>query len=250
MWLALPLVHLVGSAEAKAPADRVVVFAAVSLTEALNEVSAAFEARTGIEVVVSYAASSTLARQIEAGAPADLFVSAHVAWMDYLDDAGWLVADTRENLVGNRLVLVAAAGEPRRLVQSPEQALVDYLGSGHLAMGDPDHVPAGIYAKAALETYGLWKSVAHRAAPAVDVRAAMTLVARGESPLGIGYASDAVPFAELQVVATFPPESHPPIVYPVAMVKEHDSVSVRDFYSYLISADSREVFLRYGFSAP
>lgn len=244
-WLLLGLAAL-GSSSA---AETIRVFAATSTTEALNEVSTTYEALSGLKVVAAYAASSVLARQIEAGAPADLFLSAHPSWTDHLERKGRLAPGSRVDLLGNDLVLVSRSGGAEALSVEGELRRV-LLADGPLAIADPDHVPAGVYGKAALEHFGLWTAVADRAARAVNVRAAMALVARGESPAGIGYATDSAPFTELHVLAMFPPESHPPIVYPLAIVAGRDTPAVRDFRDFLTSPAAAEIFSSHGFRIP
>ena len=195
------------------------VFAAASLKEALDDAAAAYRKQTGVPVRVSYAASSALARQIEQGAPADVFFSADLEWMDYLQQRNRLDVATRRSLLGNRLVLIAPRASKARVDLKRPATLLAALGDGRLAVGQTRTVPAGKYAKASLESLSLWNGVRPRLAESESVRAALMLVARGETPLGIVYASDAKAEPGVRVVATFPEDSHPPIVYPVAALR-------------------------------
>lgn len=230
-----------------AAAERIVVFAAASLSTALAEIEARFEARTGHEVVLALAGSSVLARQIQQGAPADVFVSANAGWMDTLEADGLLEAGTRVDLLGNALALVAHGREARPVTIGPDLDLAGLLGEGRLAMALVDAVPAGIYGKAALEHLGLWEAVAPRVAQVDNVRAALALVATGEAPYGIVYATDAAAEADVTAIGTFPHGSHPPIVYPAADVAGRDVPAEADFLAYLRGPEAREVFERQGF---
>jgi molybdate transport system substrate-binding protein len=237
---------LIASADAAAR-DTITVYAAASLTNALQDVDAGYTKQTGTPVTESFASSSTLARQIEAGAPAQVFISADTKWMDYLAQKG-LVAN-EVTFLGNELVLVAPADSPLR-AQTIDRGTgwLDLLGrDGRLAVGDPDHVPAGIYAMEALERLGAWDTVEPRLARAEDVRGALALVERGDAPLGIVYATDARVSAKVRIVGTFPAGSHSEIVYPAATVKGADSAAVRDYFKYLGGAAARATFARYGF---
>jgi len=219
------------------------VFAAASLKNALDEVAALSPAKPSI----SYGASSALARQIEAGAPAQVFVSADLDWMDYLDKRKLLKPGTRRNLLGNRLVLVAPAGSTAAPEIRAGFPLAALLGNGRLAVGDPQHVPAGKYAQAALTKLGVWDSVASRLAPSENVRVALALVARGEAPLGIVYATDAASEPKVRVAATFPEGLHPPIVYPVALTKAAGAPAAA-FVALLASPAALAVFQKHGFT--
>jgi molybdate transport system substrate-binding protein len=196
--------------------DAVLVFAAASLKNALDAALADYEARTGSQIVVSYAASSALARQIEEGAPADLFFSADNEWMNYLADKDLLATGTRVTLLQNDLALIAPTDSELALTIGPDFPIAAALGDGRLAMAATGSVPAGKYGRAALETLGVWDSVAGQVAEADNVRAALQLVARGEAPLGIVYATDARAEAGVKLLGVFAPASHPPILYPVA----------------------------------
>lgn len=234
-----------------AQADDPLVFAAASLKPALDAVIASPAVATLGHVKVSYAASSQLALQIEAGAPASLFVSADQDWMDYLAARRLILASTRSNLLGNALVLVAPSGSTRELTIANGFDLAGALGAGgHLAVAEPDSVPAGKYAKAALVQLGAWKAVESRIVAAENVRAALNFVARGEVPLGIVYRSDAVSEPRVRVLGVFPATSHAPIVYPVAIVAGHDSPTVRKLRDLLHAAPEQAIFHAYGFSDP
>jgi molybdate transport system substrate-binding protein len=243
----LALLVVVGGALTARAADTQ-VFAAASLKNALDDVAARYEAATGKPVAVSYAASSALARQIEQGAPADIFISADLDWMDYLQGKDLVQPQTRVSLLGNRIVLVAPADSAVDIDIVEGFPLADLLGDGRLAMGDPAAVPAGKYGKAALERLGVWQTVEAKIAPAENVRAALALVARGEAPLGIVYRTDAVAEKGVKVVGTFPEETHPPIVYPVALVASSTSPHAAAFLAFLRSAKARGAFEGQGFT--
>ncbi len=244
-WLAL---IVLSSAPVAAQQRPVTVLAAASLQESMNAAADIWARRGHPRPVVSFAASSALARQAEAGAPADLFVSADLEWMDYLDTRGVLAAGTRATLLGNRLVLVAPADSRVQVALRPGVDLRRVLGQGRLAMADPDAVPAGRYGKAALERLGAWNSVAPQVVRAENVRAALALVERGVAPLGIVYATDAKASAKVRVVATFPAASHPPIVYPIARLKASRNPEGEAFRRFLISRAGKAIFIRYGFT--
>jgi molybdate transport system substrate-binding protein len=227
----------------------VLVFAAASLKTTLDRVAPAIERQAGTVLRVSYTGSSALARQIEAGAPAGVFISADEAWMDYLEERALIEPGTRVRLLGNRLVLVSPAARPVRLRLEPGIDLRPALGDGRLAVADPATVPAGRYARAALEALGVWPEVATRLAPADNVRAALLLVARGEAPLGVVYATDARAEPGVAVVDTFGADTHPPIVYPAALVAPA-STPARRVLEALASAPVRDEFLRDGFTPP
>jgi molybdate transport system substrate-binding protein len=231
-----------------AAAQDVTVFAAASLKNALDAVGTAWEAETGKRVTVSYAASSALARQIEEGAPADVFVSADIEWMAYLAERGLIAEGTEVRLLGNRLVLIAPAESAAAAEIAPRFDLAGLLGDGRLAMANVEAVPAGRYGRAALESLGVWETVADRVAQAENVRAALALVASGEAPLGIVYATDAAAEDEVRVVGTFPEDSHPPIVYPAAVTAEAASPDARAFLDWLQGEAAEEVFAAEGFA--
>lgn len=224
------------------------VFAAASLKEALDEAAAAYRKQTGVPVRVSYAASSALARQIEQGAPADVFFSADLEWMDYLQKRNRLDVATRRSLLGNRLVLIAPRASKAQVDLKRPATLLAALGDGRLAVGQTRTVPAGKYAKASLESLSLWNGVRPRLAESESVRAALMLVARGETPLGIVYASDAKAEPGVRVVATFPEDSHPPIVYPVAALRGARVAQAARFVRWLGSPAADALFTKRGFA--
>ena len=237
------------SPTARAPdAAGLTVFAAASLKEALDEAAAAYRKQTGVPVRVSYAASSALARQIEQGAPADVFFSADLEWMDYLQKRNRLDVATRRSLLGNRLVLIAPRASKAQVDLKRPATLLAALGDGRLAVGQTRTVPAGKYAKASLESLSLWNGVRPRLAESESVRAALMLVARGETPLGIVYASDAKAEPGVRVVATFPEDSHPPIVYPVAALRGARAAQATRFVQWLASPAADALFTKRGFT--
>lgn len=231
----------------QAMAADVVVFAAASLKEALDDQAKQFEAANGHKVVISYGASNALAKQIEAGAPADLFMSADLDWMDYVDQKSLVMPGTRVNLLRNAPVLIAPASSRSTLKIGPGFALAAALGQEKLAMANPDSVPAGKYGKSALETLGVWASVEKQVARAENVRAALALVSRGEAPFGIVYATDAFADKGVRIVDTFLPDSHPPIVYPAAILTSSKSPAAKPLLYYLRSGPARAVWDKYGF---
>jgi molybdate transport system substrate-binding protein len=237
---------VLGASPARAD-QPVTIFAAASTMEAVNAVARAYEAGGRGAVRPVFAASSTLALQIARGAPADLFLSANTAWMDDLERRGVLEPRTRIDLLGNALVLIAPRESPLDLEIAPGFALAEALSERRLAMGDPAHVPAGIYAKAALERLGVWSQVAGRVAFLGDVRTALILVDRGEAAAGIVYASDARVAPRVRVVGAFPADSHPPIVYPLAVVAGRRGPAVMALYAYLRGPEARALFRARGF---
>lgn len=232
-------------------AERVLtVFAAASLTDVLGEVGNAYTKGTGVPVRFSFAASSALARQVESGAPADIFVAADQEWMDYLAQRALVQTATRADIVTNSLVLVAPADSKVALEIAPHFALAQALGSrGRLSTGDPLTVPAGKYAKAALTALGVWDSVSRRVIAADNVRTALNFVALGEAPLGIVYATDVQGNAKVRVVDTFPAGLHDPISYPAAATVRAGN-QAQDFLRYLQGAQARAIFRRHGFGLP
>ena len=225
----------------------VLVFAAASLKTALDEVGAGCRTSTGIELTASYAASSALAKQLESGAPAEMFISADLDWMDYADARKLIRTSSRVDLLGNGLVLVAPAGSTTAMAIAKGMNIAGALGSGRLAVADPASVPAGRYAKAALETLGVWSQVSNRLAPAENVRAALLLVSRKEAPLGIVYRTDAAADPGVRVVATFPAETHPPIVYPAALTTSARADAATLFQCIQAPA-AQKIFERWGFT--
>jgi molybdate transport system substrate-binding protein len=224
------------------------VFAAASLKNALDEVAAQWQRETGKKVVISYAASNTLIKQIEQGAPADMFISADLDWMDYGQQHNLINAQTRSNLLSNRLVLIAPNDAKFTLNITSRFDLASALKGGRLAMANVDAVPAGKYGKAALEKLDAWNGVKGKIAQADNVRAALALVARGEAPLGIVYQTDAASDPTVKIVGTFPEDSHPPITYPVALTKTSNNPDAQAFLSYIRSASARPAFERQGFT--
>ena len=223
------------------------VFAAASLKTALDAIAEKWRADTAKAATISYAASSTLAKQVDNGAPAELFISADEDWMDYLQRRNLIDPQSRIDLLGNRLVLIAPASTGSSTNIAPGFPLARLLGDGHLAIADPNAVPAGRYAKAALEKLGVWQAVAGRIAAAENVRAALLLVARGEAPLGIVYQTDAAAEPAVRIVATFPPDSHPPIVYPMALTRAAGP-EAPGFATYLRTPAARALFEAQGFT--
>lgn len=225
------------------------VLAAASLQESLNAAADQWARAGHPRPVISFAASSALARQIEAGAPADLFVSADEEWMDLLATRRLIAAGTRADLVGNRLVVVEPAGR-RTAVPLNGARLARLLGAGPLAMADPDSVPAGKYGKAALTKLGAWDAVAPRVVRAENVRAALTLVECGAAPFGIVYLTDARASSKVRIAGIFPVASHPPIVYPIARIASSTNPEGEGFRRFLLSPRGRAIFARFGFAAP
>lgn len=231
-----------------ARAQAVTVFAAASLKDALDAIDAMNQKRGGPKAVISYAASSALAKQVESGAPADIFISADLDWMDYLEKRGLIKTTSRTNLLRNELVIVAPADTKVSLTVGPKFPLAAQLGNGRLAMGDPDHVPAGKYGKAALEALEVWPSVAAKIARAENVRSALLFVSRGEAPLGIVYRTDAAADAKVRIAGVFPPTSHPPIVYPAAVLSGGRAGAAADrYFALLKSPEAIGVFKKHGF---
>ena len=249
VFFALLLVGAPASWGGERTQPELTVFAAASLTDVLTEIGAAFEAKSGIRVRFSFAASSALARQIESGAPADLFVSADLEWMDYLEQRSLIDPATRRNVASNRLVLIAPHDSGLELKIAPGFALLQALGEGRLATADPASVPAGRYARAALTSLGVWQQVEPRLVPTENVRAALALVSRGEVPLGIVYRTDALIDARVKVIDVFPDDTHPPIVYPAAATTRAQP-SASSFLGFLENAATRQLFIKYGFGTP
>jgi molybdate transport system substrate-binding protein len=224
------------------------VFAVASMKDALDDVDAAFTKQTGIKVVAVYDASSALIKQIEAGAPADVFISADLGWMDYGSEKKLIKDETRVNLLGNELVLIAGRDSKiDKITIGPGFDLAKLAGDGRIATGDVRAVPVGIYAKAALEKLGVWSSVEPKLAMTVNVRAALILVARGEAPLGIVYLTDAKVEPAVKIIGVFPKDSHPPIIYPVAATigAKTDAIA---YIAFLRSQTARSIFEGYGFT--
>ena len=243
--LAGTVLGLSGCAPAVSVAREVTLFAAASLAEAITEIESAWQATTGVSVRSSFAASGAVARQVEAGAPADVVVLADTVWMDRLIERGRVVPETRIDLVGNRLVVIAAADTAIQGDPFDWMARTD----GRLVIGDPDSVPAGAYTRTWLQQTGRWDAVRGRLVLASDVRAVRAFVARGEAPLGIVYASDVVGAGQVRVVLTPPPSEQPRIVYPAALTRTAPAEAAA-LLSHLRSAEATAVFRRYGFDAP
>jgi molybdate transport system substrate-binding protein len=234
---------------AQAQPKELVIFAAASLKNALDETAAAWVKETGKPAPkISYAASNVLAKQLEQGAPADLFLSADLDWMDYAAGKGLIRPESRVTLLANRIALIAPSDSTATVALAPGVDLSAALGQGRLAMGNVDSVPAGKYGKAALEKLGGWDKVKDKVAQADNVRAALLLVSRGEAPLGIVYTTDAAADPKVKVVATFPEDSHPPILYPVAVTKDSGNPDAAGFLTYLRGAGPKAAFEKQGFT--
>jgi molybdate transport system substrate-binding protein len=242
------MVMALSSAPSVHAAEKVVVFAAASLKNALDAVNETWQAETGRRATISYAASSALARQIEQGAPADIFISADLDWMDYLSEKQMIAPGSRTNLLSNRIVLIASADSAIEANIAPDFPLTGLLGDGRLAMADVKAVPAGKYGKAALERLGVWAEVEGKVAQAENVRAALKLVATGEAPLGIVYRSDAVAEPTVKVIGVFPEDVHPPIVYPVGVIADSSNPDAAEFVKYLQSPRAKQLFEQQGFA--
>jgi len=224
-----------------------VVFAAASTKDAITDIANAYAAAGKGKVVTSFGSSGDLAKQIENGAPASIFISADTKWADYLDKKNLLVLGTRSDLLGNHLVLVAPLDSTMNIDLKPGAPLAAALGDGKLALADPESVPAGRYGKASLIKLGIWDSVKSHVVGAKDVRATLALVELGEAPAGIVYATDAALSKKVKVIGVFPDDSHPPIVYPVALVTGHDTPEAKAFFTYMKAPDAAAVFKKYGF---
>ncbi|MBX5221008.1 molybdate ABC transporter substrate-binding protein [Rhizobium sp. NLR8a] len=240
-----------GAAALPAPAaaaEKLTVFAAASLKNALDAANAAWTSESGKEAVASYAASGALAKQIENAAPADIFISADRDWMDYLAERKLIKADSRSDLLGNRLVLVAEKDKAKPVEIKQGFDLAALLGDGRLAMGEPKSVPAGKYGMAALEKLGVWASVESKVAGAESVRAALALVSRGEAPYGIVYQTDAAADKGVAIVGTFPADAHPPIIYPVAILAESKNPDAAAYLDFLKSDKAAAFLTAQGFT--
>ena len=239
----------IGLNPATARADDVVVFAAASLKDALDAINTDWQKASGKQAKISYAASSALAKQIEAAAPADVFISADLDWMDYVAKKDLIVPASRKDLLGNSLVLIAPAdGNPAPVDIKPDFPLAKMLNGGKLAMADPNAVPAGKYGKAALTKLGVWDAVSGSVASAENVRACLLLVARGEAPYGIVYKTDAAIEPKVKIVGTFPADSFPAIIYPVAQIASSKTPDAAAFIANLGSAGATKQFEHFGFT--
>jgi len=237
---------------APASADKVTVFAASSMQDVLAEIGAAFESESGHDLTIAYAGSSLLARQIDHGAPAAVFISANAAWMDELEKAGLLAPGTRFDIAANRLVVIALDTDPIALdhgTMTPESAIAALPEGARLAVALTEAVPAGIYARQALVSLGLWEKVRGRLAEAAHVRAALLLVARGEARAGIVYASDAEASPHVRVVAEISADRHEPIRYPVAIIAQHNNAAARAFHAFLRLPQTQDRLRAHGFSS-
>jgi molybdate transport system substrate-binding protein len=250
LGLAAAALLVSGLAQIPAPAQGgdVVVFAAASLKNALDAVNAQWTKETGKKVTISYAASSALAKQIEQGAPAQMFISADLDWMDYLAKKNLIRPDTRSNLLGNRIVLVAPKDKAQPIEIKAGFDLAKVLGEGRLAMANVDSVPAGKYGKAALEKLRAWASVSSKVAQAENVRAALLLVSRGEAPAGIVYQTDAAADPNVKIIGTFPENTHPPIIYPIALTASANHPDAAAFLAYVKSGKAKPLFEAQGFT--
>ena len=232
----------------EAQGSDVLVFAAASLKTALDAVNAQWTKETGKKAVISYASSAALAKQIEQGAPAQMFISADLDWMDYLAAKSLIKPDTRSNLLGNRIVLIAPKDKAQPVEIKPGFDLASVLGDGRLSMANVDAVPAGKYGKAALEKLGLWAGVSGKIAQAENVRAALLLVSRGEAPAGIVYQTDAAADPNVKIIGTFPEDTHPPIIYPMALTASATHPDAAAFLAYIGSEKAKPLFQAQGFT--
>jgi molybdate transport system substrate-binding protein len=246
LLLALAPAAHAGSVDRRGP----LTLAAASLQDAMTQAAGAWAAKGHARPVLSFAGSSALARQIRAGAPADLFISADEDWMNDVERAGALAPGTRADIAGNRLVLVAPLRQPMRLTIAPNMPIARALGGSRLAIADPEAVPAGRYGKAALIRLGVWSTVAPKLARAENVRAALALVERGEARLGIVYATDARASRAVRIVGVFPAATHPPIRYPIARLRKSGHPDAEGFRRFLLSREGRAILVRFGFSVP
>jgi molybdate transport system substrate-binding protein len=233
---------------AQGQGGNMVVFAAASLKNALDAVNAQWQKETGRKAVISYAASSALAKQMEQGAPAQMFISADLDWMDYVEKKGLIRSETRSNLLGNRIVLIAPKEKAPVVDIKPGFDLAKVLGGGRLAVANVDAIPAGKYGKAALEKLGAWAGMADRIAQAENVRAALLLVSRGEAPAGIVYQTDAAADRNVRIIGTFPEDTHPPIIYPVALTADAKHPDAAAFLAHVRSDKAKPLFEAQGFT--
>lgn len=253
VFLCFPAVSFLGTApavgEAQAAEPEITVFAAASTTNAVTDIGKLYTDKGLGSIKTSFASSSTLAKQIEQGAPADVFLSANTNWMDYLDERKLTEPDTRLNLLRNRIVLIVPNDSNIQTITiGKEMDMPALLGKeGRLAVGDPEHVPVGMYGKKALETLGLWNAVKDRLAPAKDVRAGLALVERAEAPLGLVYESDVAASDKVRIIGVFPIGSHPDVIYPVAAVSGKKTASAKKFIAFLTTPEAKAVFKKYGF---
>lgn len=235
-----------------AQAEDITIFAAASLQNAVDEVNEVFiKQHPDVTILPAYDSSSNLARQINEGAPAQIFISANQNWMDYLQDNKKIDLESRANIVKNELALITNADNPAfEVTYESKEFWKELLKDTRLAVGDPDHVPVGMYAKASFEKLGVWDVVSPKVAAAQNVRAALLLVERNEANVGIVYSSDASISEKVQTVSTFPADLHDPIEYPIAMIGEQNSDMVKTYYAFLLSDDAKAIFKKYGFATP
>ena len=235
-------------APAQAQGGDIVIFAAASLKDALDTINAKWQKETGKKAIFSYAASSALAKQIEQDAPAQIFISADLDWMDYVEQKKLIKPESRVNLLGNRIVLIARKDNAQSIEIKQGFDLAKLVGRGHLALANVESVPAGKYAKAALEKLDVWPSVADKLAQSADVRAALLRVSRGQAPVGIVYQTDAAADQNVTIIGTFPDNTHPPIIYPVALTTKASNPDAAAFYAYLRGAKATAEFEALGFT--
>lgn len=247
-WLSLAIFWLlIASSPAASSAKPPLVLAAASLQESLNAAADAWASQHHQRPILAFAGSSALARQIEAGAPADMFISADEDWMNDVQSKGFIKAGTRSDFLTNRLVLIAPLGSSLRIRIKPHFPLAGRLGTGKLAMADPDSVPAGRYGRAALTALGTWPSIESKVVRAENVRAALAFVERGAAAAGIVYDTDRLASHKVLLVGTFPENTHPPIAYPIAILKSSKSTDADGFRRFLISPAGKRIFARFGF---
>ena len=239
-----------GLSQAGEQKDSIIIFAAGSTINAVSDIAELFSKQQGIKTVPSFASSSTLARQIDNGAPAHVYISANKKWMDYLEKDNMIEPKTRFNLLSNSIVLIAPKNSKLKNINIKKNfPLASLLGSGRMAMGDPEHVPSGIYGKQAMKNLGVWDSVKDKIVPSKDVRAALVLVERGEVPLGQVYSTDAaISPDKVKIISYFPADSHTPIVYPAAIVAGHANTGSMKFLEFLKSSEAKQIFEKYGFN--
>lgn len=249
LFLATLALCAIAVAQPAAAIETLSVFAAASLRNALDDANRAFRKISGVKIIASYAASSALAKQIEQGAPTDVYVSANIKWMDYLSEKNLIDAPTRVNLLGNALVLIApTSSKLDHIAIGKGFDIAKLAGDGRIAIANVKAVPAGLYAKAALENLGAWQAAEPKLAMAENVRATLAYVARSETPLGIVYATDAKVEPKVKTIGVFPQDSHPPVTYPVAATADSKNPYVKRYLSFLRSSAAKAIFEKYGFS--
>jgi molybdate transport system substrate-binding protein len=247
LWILFFNFGYITPVKAQSP-GKVMVFAAASTTNAITKIGELFSKETHYKFVASFASSSTLAKQIDRGAPANVYISANPKWMTFIDDKGLIEKTSRCDILGNRIIFIAPKGSDLKIDIHPGFKLPAILSTEKIAMGDPEHVPAGIYGKQALTFLGAWDEIAPKIVRAKDVRTALVFVERGEAPLGIVYATDAAITDKVRVVGIFPENSHPPITYQAAIIKENQTKAAQVFLAFLKSPGAKAIFQSYGFS--